>query len=180
MAATSKKVKSRLDFGAALNEALFADNEVNNDINNEDEITGDKNDITIRDEDDLDTSNNDDENEQATANHPDSIDDVATRNDNNSSDHTTDNTGVLTTHAPLINSRKDVTYEDIEEDEDADMFLAIAKGNRGVQRSVYFESDVYQYLQDKSERYDVKFSNVVNLLIKEVIYKNKNQKTKRP
>jgi len=49
------------------------------------------------------------------------------------------------------------------------IFKSLAKSDPGVQRSVYFERDVYDYIQSISEEYNVKFSNVVNLLLKTVM-----------
>lgn len=166
MAATSKKVKSRLDFGAALNEALFADDEVNNNINNEYDTT-----------DDEDSNKNKDEPSERTQINNQINSDTPTTEIKNQENIINEPTDKVVVNETLQHASKQyTTYEDIEDDEDADMFLAIAKGSRGVQRSIYFENDVYQYIQDKSERYNVKFSNVVNLLIKEAICKNKNQK----
>lgn len=73
----------------------------------------------------------------------------------------------------VIKTPKKQEIFDDDEDEDDAIFASLIKGGRGVQRSIYLESDVYHYIQSKSEKYNVKFSNVVNLLLKEAIYKKK-------
>ena len=60
-----------------------------------------------------------------------------------------------------------------DDDDDDAIFSSLIKGGRGVQRSIYLESDIYRYIQSKADKYGVKFSNVVNLLLKEAIYKKK-------
>ena len=51
----------------------------------------------------------------------------------------------------------------------SNVFLSLTKSTPGVQRSVYFEASVFEYIQKISNQYDVKFSNVVNLLLKQAI-----------
>ena len=43
------------------------------------------------------------------------------------------------------------------------------KKSRGVQKTCYFEADVYQWLEEKSERTGVPFSTVLNLALKQAM-----------
>lgn len=52
------------------------------------------------------------------------------------------------------------------------LFKSIARSGRGVQKSVYFENEVYEYIKSISDEYNANFSNVVNLLLKEYIANN--------
>lgn len=138
MAITSKKSKTRLDFGEALNDALFYNNPESEQYK--------------ADVDFLDRGS-----QQSEVIMPNNVEQHTIVQEVNTVIEPTQ------TKSKLIDNGLD----------DADMFLAIAKGPRGVQRSIYFESDVYQYLQAKAEKYNVKFSNIVNLLLKEAILNNK-------
>ena len=139
MAITSKKSKTRLDFGEALNDALFYNNPEPEQYKTE-----------------IDMPETPIQRVEPTV-------PIETEREIFSQEA---NTKVTSHTSRLIADGLD----------DADMFLAIAKGPRGVQRSIYFESDVYQYLQAKSEKYNVKFSNLVNMLLREAILNHTKSK----
>lgn len=142
MAITSKKSKTRLDFGEALNDALFYNNpepeQYQAEIDAQDSST-----------------------QQLETIVPNKVERQTITQDVN-------------THIEPTRTSKLID----DGLDDADMFLAIAKGPRGVQRSIYFESDIYQYLQTKAEKYNVKFSNLVNMLLREAILNHKKSNGK--
>lgn len=142
MAITSKKSKTRLDFGEALNDALFYNNPEPEQYQAEIDVQGSAN------------------------------QQVETIVPNKVEQHTI--TQDVNTHIEPTRTSKLID----DGLDDADMFLAIAKGPRGVQRSIYFESDIYQYLQTKAEKYNVKFSNLVNMLLREAILNHKKSNGK--
>lgn len=47
--------------------------------------------------------------------------------------------------------------------------LLSSKKSRGVQKSVYLEADIYDYIENLSEKYHLKFSAVLNELLRELI-----------
>lgn len=47
--------------------------------------------------------------------------------------------------------------------------LLQTKKSRGVQKSVYFDADVYAYIERLSEKYHLKFSAVLNELLRDMI-----------
>jgi len=56
--------------------------------------------------------------------------------------------------------------------DDLDKILSMTgKSKRGQQKSVYFDSDVYEYIDEKSRKNGVPFSFVLNLILKEYIKK---------
>ena len=142
MAITSKKSKTRLDFGEALNDALFYNNPEPEQYQVEIDVQGSAN-------------------QQVETIVPNKVEQHAITQEANTYIEPTRT-------SKLIDDGLD----------DADMFLAIAKGPRGVQRSIYFESDIYQYLQTKAEKYNVKFSNLVNMLLREAILNHKKSNGK--
>lgn len=162
--ASKQKSKNRLDFGAALNEALFNDdNTAYTEFNQQSEEHNVSEENHIKEIDINDDANTKEYTEQNN--------DIQEDNNEQKINKVNTQVGEQTT---TIEEHRDFHTADnsqIDDDDDAEMFLALAKGGRGVQRSVYFENDVYQYLQAKSEKYNVKFSNVVNLLLKESIFK---------
>lgn len=150
MAATKKGVKSRLDFGAALNEALFVEK---NEIHEEESI---KKTTEMKPESVL--------NEQ--------IEVKAVEEQPSEEVQIIKNQGIEESQKPKMVSQKKKVVKKEEEikttiSNEAEKFKALASKRQGATKSVYFERDVLDFLMSKSEQYNVKFSKVVNLLIKE-------------
>lgn len=116
--AVSKTQKGRIDFSAALNDALYISK-------NEDKIKAPGNESSVVKQVD-------------------------------------DNMIMSTDSTKMQKSMDPVSKND-------SLFLSLVKGERGTQRSVYFESDVYEYIQSITKEYGANFSNVVNLLLKEAM-----------
>jgi len=56
--------------------------------------------------------------------------------------------------------------------DELDQILAMTgKNKHGQQKSVYFDSDVYRFIQEKSRKNGVPFSLVLNLILKEYMKK---------
>lgn len=63
--------------------------------------------------------------------------------------------------------KKEEPQELVEDDIDA--LLTSMQSGRGVQKSVYLDEDVYNYIQTKCKKTNAKFSNVLNLLVRSAI-----------
>mgnify|MGYP003310640263 CR=1 FL=1 len=82
------------------------------------------------------------------------------------------------TEAKEPTAKGDKAEEEILEEEtedELDILLNRLQTGKGVQKSVYIEEDVYNFIQAKCEKTNAKFSNVFNLLARSAI-KQQNKK----
>ena len=76
--------------------------------------------------------------------------------------------------SPQTRKPREVKREE-EEVDDIDAMLSMMQTGRGVQKSVYLDEDVYNYIQAKGKKTNAKLSNVLNLLVRAAI-KQQNKK----
>lgn len=55
-----------------------------------------------------------------------------------------------------------------------DAKFSLKQKGRGVQKSVYLEEDVHNYIQSKCDKYNIKYSQVLNEILREAIKAYKN------
>ena len=68
----------------------------------------------------------------------------------------------------------EITQEENDEDE-LDILLNRLQTGKGVQKSVYIEEDVFNFIQAKCEKTNAKFSNVLNLLARSAIQQQRKK-----
>lgn len=182
MAVTGKKVKSRLDFGEALDAALFDVDEGASKTLSEDHkpvepiIAG----HSTQDEEvnsnvealhvEKSKSSQDPNINPNEPNNNFNQQEVYVQHETPTSNSNTYNTPHFTEEQvapPSYDPPKKIS-DTPSSTKDA-MFRSLMKNGRGVQRSVYFENDIFQYLETKAVEYDVKFSHIVNMLLREAI-----------
>ena len=136
MAVTSKRAKGRIDFGVALDDAIYIGQ---------------------------DTGNQSEDNKE-----------IAQKDETNKTEINIENETNNEREVVVYNNNIMETNSDQQDKNDAEnIFLSLVKSDRGMQRSVYFESSVYTYVNSVAEKYGVNFSNVVNLLLKDSIERMK-------
>ena len=68
----------------------------------------------------------------------------------------------------------EITQAENDEDE-LDILLNRLQTGKGVQKSVYIEEDVFNFIQAKCEKTNAKFSNVLNLLARSAIQQQRKK-----
>jgi hypothetical protein len=167
MAVTSKTAKSRLDFGAALDSALYIDSNARAKDESETSYDALDNQMPVN----LDN--------QAPVNQED-LQDVHGEESvivdeevliSTESEKVAEIVPVAHSRRVGVSKQKDkITSPPSQKSNNTnDVFAALAKNERGYQKSVYLESDVYQFIHEKATTYNVNFSNIVNMLLRDAI-----------
>lgn len=166
MAVTSKTAKSRLDFGAALDSALYIDSNAR------------AKDESSKSHDALDNQMPVNLDNQASINqeglqnvHEESV--IVDEEILVSTEIEEVAEIVPAAHSKRVgvSKQKDkIASHPVQKSNNTnDVFAALAKNEKGFQKSVYLENDVYKFIHEKSTTYNVNFSNIVNMLLREAI-----------
>ena len=155
MAATASKKKTRLDFAAAVEEAVAPITPTQEEV---DTVKQEKQVEIIKETIDTAVQTAKVKNEAVIVEETERIEN-----------------SVMKKEPTRKKKEKIITQDQEEEDEDdpLDALLTSMQAGRGVQKSVYLEEDVYQYIQSKCKKTNAKFSNVLNLLVRSAIKQTK-------
>ena len=66
---------------------------------------------------------------------------------------------------PVSNEKAPVKEKAKKNKTTNDMIFAVAEKKHGVQRSIYFESDNFDYINDLANKYNAQLSKIVNIII---------------
>lgn len=154
MAATSKGTRSRLDlgFGAAISEALF-DTDIVQDEQKENKINE-----ATEPERELEATEVKKETVSAPLEEP-------------KQESAKPQTEIASETQTVQASNNSFSLTN----DSADFLLhSLPKNERGVQKSIYLKNDVYNFIQDKADKYNMNFSSVINILLEAVINNKTN------
>lgn len=71
--------------------------------------------------------------------------------------------------------KKPATKKAVQKEESLDDLFTPKRGEKGKNKSIYFEKDVYEYCQQLADKYNASFNHVVNRLLRASMDKHKEQ-----